>query len=154
MANSFDFKKLRIALNQTIRSENTALDYNGSRCRQIFSINYGIVEYVEWDKHQENASNLPNPIKYTYLKDKKFSAEKELRISLSALGIGHYVQNGVMMDFPDSFPFGFDFKAAIADGTIEQILYLSDCDSDFLLFELNKLHIAPSDRSNLSLHKG
>jgi hypothetical protein len=35
---------------------------------------------------------LPNPIVYTYLKDREqYSEEKELRVSLSAIGMGHFV---------------------------------------------------------------
>jgi hypothetical protein len=80
------------------------------------------------------------------LKDKeKFSAEKELRISLSAPGIGQFaLNNGSAIQFPDSLQLFFDFRAAIADQTIEQILYAPDCDSDFLQSELNKLRIVPS----------
>ena len=84
----FCFGRLRVTLNQTLQHGNAALEYNGNRCHQIFSINYGIVEYVDRDRHEANAEHLPNPIKYTYLKDKQFSEEKELRISLSAPGIG------------------------------------------------------------------
>lgn len=100
----FDFGKLRARLlNQTLQPGNAALEHNGNRCHQIFSMNYGIVEYVEWDRHQANGAHLPNPIKYTYLKDKKFSEEKELHASLSAPGIGQFAMNdGSRMDFPAS----------------------------------------------------
>ena len=39
--------------------------YDQSRARTYtccFSLNYGIVEYVEWDTHQANTEHLPNPI--------------------------------------------------------------------------------------------
>ncbi|MDQ6987995.1 MAG: hypothetical protein Q9M25_09350 [Mariprofundaceae bacterium] len=87
--------------------------------------------------------HLPNPIRYTYLKDKeKFSEEKELRISLSAIGIGQFaLKDGSMMQFPSSLQLAFDFKAAIADGTIRQILYAPNSDSNFLQAELGKLGI-------------
>ena len=151
----FEFSKLRDMLNRTMQSGNAQLEYNGNRCRQIFSVNYGIIEYVEWDRHQENAARLPNPIKYTYLKDKKFSEEKELRISLSAPGMGKFVLNdGSMIHFPDSLQVAFDFRAAIADGTIQQILCAPDCDSGFLHAELRNLHIFPSEESDPLLHKG
>lgn len=142
----FVFGKLRKSLNQTLQPGNAALEYNGNRCHQIFSLNYGIVEYVEWDTHQENTNHLPNPIKYTYLKDKKkFSSEKELRISLSAPGIGQFaLNNGSTIQFPDSLQLSFDFRAAIADHTIQQILCAPGCDSGFLQAELHKLQIVPS----------
>lgn len=44
----FTFGGLRSILNRTFAHENTGLEYNGIRCHQIFSINYGIVEYVDW----------------------------------------------------------------------------------------------------------
>jgi hypothetical protein len=85
----FEFGRFRTMLNQTLQPGNAALEYNGNRCHQIFSVNYGIVEYVDWDTHQANVEHLPNPIRYTYLQDKeRFSEEKELRISLSAIGMG------------------------------------------------------------------
>ncbi|MCD6366815.1 MAG: DUF2971 domain-containing protein [Bacteroidales bacterium] len=141
----FDFGKLRERLNQTLQPGNAVLEYQGNRCRQIFSLNYGIVEYVERDTHQANTKHLPNPIEYTYLKDKNnFSAEKELRISLSTLGIGQFaLNNGSTIQFPDNLQLSFDFRAAISDQTIQQILYAPDCDSGFLQSELHKLRIVP-----------
>ncbi len=142
----FEYGRLRTMLNQTLQPGNAALDYNGNRCHQIFSVNYGIIEYVEWNTHQANIERLPNPIRYTYLKDKeRFSEEKELRISLAAIGIGQFaLKDGSMMQFPSSLQLAFDFKAAITDGTIQQILYAPDSDSDFLQAELQKLCIVPS----------
>lgn len=147
----FDFGKLRTILNRNLQPGNAALEYGGNRCRQIFSINYGVIEYVEWDRHQANTEYLANPIRYTYLKDKnKFSAEKELRISLSAIGIGQFVLNdGSAMNLPDSLHMDFDFRAANADGTIQQILCAPDCDIGFLYAELYKLHIVPSEESDM-----
>ncbi|MEE8483198.1 MAG: DUF2971 domain-containing protein [Nitrospinota bacterium] len=141
----FGFGKLRAVLNHTLQPGNAALEYNGNRCHQIFSVNYGIVEYVEWDKHQTDTARLPNPIKYTYLKDKEFSEEKELRISLSAIGIGQFgLKDGSTMQFPSSLQLSFDFRAAIAKHTVQQILCAPDSDSDFLQAELCKLRIVPS----------
>jgi len=137
----FEFGRLRNALNRTLKPGNAELEYNGNRCHQIFSVNYGIVEYVEWDTHQANTEHLPNPIKYTYLKDKRrFSGENEFRISLSPIGIGQFaLRDGSMMQFPSSLQLVFDFRSAIADGVIQQILYAPDSDSDFLQTELHKL---------------
>lgn len=143
----FEFKKLRAALNKTLQPGNAALEYCGNQCHQIFSVNYGVVEYVEWDNHQANVEHLPNPIRYTYLKNKKqFSEEKELRISLSAIGIGQFaLRDGSTMQFPSSLQLAFDFQSAIADGTICQILLTPDSDSDFLQAELYKLRIVPDN---------
>lgn len=143
----FEFRKLRFTLNQTLQPGNAALEYCGNQCHQIFSVNYGIVEYVEWDAHQANIEHLPNPIRYTYLKDKKrFSEEKEFRISLSAIGVGQFaLRDGSTMEFSPSLQLVFDFKTAIADGTIRQILLAPDSDSDFLHAELHKLRIIPSN---------
>jgi hypothetical protein len=150
-----EFGKLRATLNKTLQPVNAALEYNHIRCRQIFSVNYGIVEYVEWDRYQANATHLLNPIRYTYLKDKKnFAGEKELRVSLSAPGIGQFALNdGSTIDFPPSLQLFFDFKNAIADGTIRQILCAPDCDSDFLYDQRQKLCIVPSEDSDPPLSK-
>jgi len=139
----FVFGKLRAMLNKTLQPENAALEYNRVRCRQIFSVNYGNVDYVDWLTHRLNTDYLPNPIKYTYLKDKgRFSGEKELRISLSALGMGEFVLNDrSTVQFPPSLQLAFDFRSAIADQTIQQILCAPDSDAGFLQAELFKLCI-------------
>ncbi|HQS57208.1 MAG TPA: DUF2971 domain-containing protein [Gallionellaceae bacterium] len=143
----FEFGKLRNTLNQILQPGNAVLNYNGNQCHQIFSVNYGTVGYVNRETHQANTQYLPNPIIYTYLKDKeKFSEEKEFRISLSTIGIGQFaLSDGSTMQLPLGLELAFDLKAAIADGTIQQILYSSCSDSDFLLAELHKLHIFPSN---------
>jgi hypothetical protein len=138
----FEFGKLRSTLNETFQPGAAALEYNGLRCHQIFSLNYGTVDYVDWDRHKANAEHLPNPIKYTYLKGKAFCEEKELRISLAAIGIGHFrLNDGSFMQFPPSLHAPFDFRAAIADGTIAQLLLAPGADGDLLKQELSKLRI-------------
>jgi hypothetical protein len=99
-----DFAKLRAAINRVLEPGTAVLFYNGIQCHQIFSVNYGIIEYVDWDRHQANEMRLLHPIVYTYLKDRdQFSEEKELRVSLSAIGMGHFVlDDGSMMVFPTS----------------------------------------------------
>lgn len=143
----FEFGKLRNTLNETLQPGNAALEYNGNRCHQIFSVNYGIVEYIKWNSHQTNSKYLANPIKYTYLKDeKRFSDEKEFRISLSAIGIGHFgLRDGCIMQFPSSLQLAFDFRTAIADSTIQQILHTPGSDTDFLKTELQKFGIVLSE---------
>lgn len=141
----FHFGKLRAALNEAFTPENAFLDCNGARCLQIFSLNYGLVEYVDWNTHRLNQARLPNPINYIYLKDKRFLDEKELRISLSAMGTGQYILNdGNALVFPPSLPAGFNFKRAIADGTIQEIQYAPNTDYGFLQDELPKLGIVPA----------
>jgi hypothetical protein len=152
----FDFAKLRARLNQTLTQGNSALEYRGVRCHQIFSINYGVVEYVAWDIHRANDERFPNPIRYTYLKSEKYRDDRELRVSLSALGMGHYVLNdGSRLDFPPSLQFGLDFKSAFANGAIKQLLLAQDSDVNFLRTELDKLRIMPvedGERSNHANH--
>lgn len=110
----FEFGKLRTRLNETLNPANAALIYGGVPIRQIFSVSYGIVDYVEWNRHHANVQHLPNPIQYAFLKAMRFCEEKELRITLSALGIGHFALNdGSMVDFPMSFDIPFDFRAAL-----------------------------------------
>ena len=147
----FDYSKLYEKLNQTLQPGNAELEYKGNRWQQIFWLNYGIVEYIECVRHQANKAQLLNPIKYTYLKDKKFSKEKELRVSLSAQGMGQFTfSNGSKLDFPPSLQAVFDFRTAIVDGIIPQILNSPDCDSGFLHDELKKLQIVPSKGSDPS----
>lgn len=143
----FEFGKLRAMLNQVFQPKKARTAVNGYPCGVVFPIdylNYGIVKYVEWDAQQENAESPPNPIIYTYLKDRKFSEEKELRISISTIGMGQFAhRGGSTMQFPLGLQQAFDFKAAIANGTLQQILYLPDTDSKFLQEELHKLQIDP-----------
>jgi len=139
---AFEFGNLRNLLNETLRPGNAALECNGNLCAQIFSINYGIINYIEWNSHQLNRERLPNPIMYTFLKDKKFSEENEFRISLSATGIGTFqLKNGREMKFPGSLHLNFDFLKAFRGGTIQEILYARGSDTDFLKAELQKLGI-------------
>ncbi|HUI12588.1 MAG TPA: hypothetical protein VL048_03855 [Xanthobacteraceae bacterium] len=149
----FDFAKLRARLNHTLTQGHCVLEHNGIRLHQIFSINYSVVEYVPWDAHRANTEYLQNPIKYTYLKSDKYRDDRELRIALSAIGIGHFVLNdGSRLDFPPSLQLGFDFKSAFADGTITRLLLAQDCDMDFLRTELDKLRIVPVEDGERSNH--
>ncbi len=141
----FEFGKLRAMLNDTLAAGNVALLCEGNQCHQIFSVNYGLVDYVHWNDHQTNGQYLSNPILYTYLKDAAgFSDEKELRISLSALGIGQFaLHDGSLIQFPQSLQLAFDFRAAISAAAIRQILLAPDAGSDILKRELAKLRIQP-----------
>ena len=55
----FEFGKLRSTLNKTLQHGNSALEYNGVRCCQIFSVNYGLVEYIEWETIQSPSTSSP-----------------------------------------------------------------------------------------------
>src|SRR5690348_5246630 len=139
----FHFEGLRTLLNQTLQSPSVSLQYNGVPCHQIFSINYGIVEYVDWETHSVNTTTLRNPIEYTYMKDKtRFGEEKELRISLSALGIGKFaLKDQSIMEFPPSLQLYFDFRAAVADGTIGALLASRHVQVGLLQQELSGMRI-------------
>ncbi|OGS72995.1 MAG: hypothetical protein A2063_01850 [Gallionellales bacterium GWA2_60_142] len=142
----FEFGKLRALLNRALNPEGAALLYEGNVCRQIFSVNYGLVNYVDWVNHRTNERYLSNPILYTYIKDAtRFCEENELRISLSTIGIGQFaLKDGTLIQFPPSLQLGFDFKEAIANAAIREILLAPEADSWFLTQELSKLRIEPA----------
>lgn len=138
----FSFGKLRTRLNQTLQPGSAALLYNGVQCHQVFSLNYGIVDYIDWKTYRANTKVAPNPIVYTFMKDTQFKNEKELRISLSALGIGSFsLDDGTILQFPPNLQLDFDFCAAFGDGTIHKLLVSPDTDATFLKAELHKLNI-------------
>lgn len=138
----FDFDKLRARLNAVIASTSSRLEYEGTTYKQIFDINYGVVEYVEWDGHRANVPHLPNPIKYTFLKAKKYAEEKELRVSLSASGMVQYAVDGESnLEFRPCLTAPLDFTQAIADGTIREVQPSADCDPPFFMAALEKLKI-------------
>ena len=115
----FDFDKLRRTLNRTMESGGVALLYNGIACRQFLSLNYGLVEYVEWETHR---TDISRPIVYAHLKDRaRYAEERELRVTLSAIGMGKFVLADLTeIEFPKHLQFMFDFEAACRDGTITQ----------------------------------
>jgi hypothetical protein len=137
----FNFGKLRKLLNYTLESENAGLVYNGILLHQIFSINYGLIKYVNWENHQINTPHLPSPIEYLYTKDiNSFSNEKEFRISLSAIGIGSFVLNDrSKIQFSQALSFSFDYHAAIRNGVIQYIKIPSEWDPTNFYAELKKL---------------
>ncbi|MBB5046097.1 hypothetical protein HNR60_000839 [Rhodopseudomonas rhenobacensis] len=139
----FEFGKLRARLNETLHPDKCMLQADGKPCIQIFSVNYGMVDYVDWETYRANTEHLPNPIRYTYLKDACYAPERELRVSLSALGMGEFAfADGSTMAFSDSLQAQFDFRSAFADGTIKQILIAPGSNLDFLRVEFGKLGIA------------
>jgi hypothetical protein len=145
------FGGLRAMLNETCTPETSRLSYNSVLCQQIFSLNYGIVEYVSVEVHRFGSPYLPNPIQYAYVKSAvPYSEEKELRVTLSAIGIGHFALNdGSLMDFPASLQVPFDFRQALTNGTVQRILCSADCDPRLLRTELDKRRIAVAPGSDL-----
>ena len=138
----FDFEKLRRRLNASLAHGQAALMVGAFPCHQIFSINYGVVDYVPRDSHRANTARAPNPIEYAFLKDDRFREERELRVSLSTLGMGHFVlADGTKVDFPPSLTLELDFRGALADGTIVELLASGSTDSAYLAAELEKLGI-------------
>lgn len=140
----FDFDGLRATLNRVLQSGGAGLEFNGIRCRQIFDLNYGMVDYVDWATHRANEARLPNPITYAYLKNAgRFAEERELRISLSALGIGRFVlDDRSEIAFPQHLHLDFDFRAAFSDVTIREVVCGPRCDVAFLSSELTRLGAA------------
>ena len=137
----FDLEKLRQRLNGALSGE-AALMCGDIRCRQIFSINYGEVAYVDRATHRGNLDRAANPIQYAYLKDRSYHEERELRVSLSALGMGRLVlADGREIQFPTSLQFGFNFREAFADGTISQILTAPETDEASLVDALCRFGI-------------
>src|SRR5262249_4242791 len=49
---------------RTLPSGGVAPGCNSVRCRQIFDLNYVVVEYVDWSSHRANEERWPNPIMY------------------------------------------------------------------------------------------
>jgi hypothetical protein len=136
----FDFDKLRARLNHTIEANARLLIGKSVLADQIFSVNYGTIDYVDRPSYRANDQYHQNPITYTFIKDKSFERERELRIVLSALGIGQFVlRDESELHFPDSLRFGFDFRAGIANGVIAEILCAEDADRTFIHTELAKL---------------
>jgi hypothetical protein len=123
----FDFEKLRRRLNASMQAsiDNHGLLMHGeNRFMQIFSIDYGVVEYADRQTHAFHPVRIANPIQFTFLKDKRrYASEKELRVALSALGMGQFVlNNGARMEFPPALQMHFDYREAFSDRAITEIL--------------------------------
>lgn len=145
----FDLDKLRHHLNGTL-SGPAALLYNGVSCHQIFAINYGEVTYVDSTTYRRNETRSANPIEYAYLKDRIYSNERELRVSLSAPGMGRFLlSDGNEIEFPPHLQLSFDYRQAIADGTIVQFLASGSTDWTALSEALEQLGIRTIMRDEL-----
>lgn len=64
---------------------------------------------------------------------------------MSAFGMGQFLHNGSLMEFRPNMRLFFDYRAAIADGVIRQVLYEPNTDTEFLKAELYKLGISPEE---------
>lgn len=126
----FSFGKLRSYLNELYAAATPEVD--GQAVSQIFSLNYGLVRYVDRHGHRENAELLANPIIYTFLKDLKYTDETELRIALSAIGLGTFQVNGNPARFPSNLQFPFDYVEALKRGAIQRLERSAGCDADWL----------------------
>lgn len=136
-----DFEKLRQRLNTELAG-NAALMCGDVLCHQIFSISYGEVAYVDRTAYRANTERAANPIEYAYLKDARFVDERELRVTLSTIGMGRFrLVNGREVDFPPSLQLAFDFQAAIADGVIARILTGPTTNVEHLTAEFARLGI-------------
>jgi hypothetical protein len=49
-------------MNRTFAPGHAQVMYRGLRCHQIFDLNYGIVDYVDFATYPANTKQLPNPI--------------------------------------------------------------------------------------------
>lgn len=146
----FDFGQLRERLNATMQAslDNHGLLVHGESCfKQVFSIDYGIVQYVDKQVHTLHSVSLANPIQFTFLKDERsYKCEKELRVALSALGIGEFVlNNGARMEFPQDLQMHFDYREAFSGGAIQEILcppnFVDALHVDTLRSEMAKLRM-------------
>jgi hypothetical protein len=87
-----------------------------------------LIEYVDISAVRANAERLPNPIIYSYFKDKgAFEEEDELRITLATVGIGNFaLGDHTIINFPQSMQLAFDLREAYADGAITQLMCQDD----------------------------
>lgn len=143
----FNFTKLRKRLNQTLAADQGRLLHRGRLYPQIFSVNYGVVRYVDFSTHRAISGRSPNPILYTYLKDKQYEDEKELRVSLSAFGIGHYVLGDQPLVFPSSVGVHLNWIDAVNDGTAICLLVDQAADHETIREELRARRILPKQKA-------
>jgi hypothetical protein len=103
---------------------NVIKKYRADNIVEIFHLNYGMVNYGDFVNDIISPEVRPNPIEYLYFKDSSYKEKdgQELRISLSAIGMGKFqIQNGQLFDFPKSIPFDFNLNQALSCGAISHI---------------------------------
>lgn len=140
----FKFGWLRQHLNAQLAPGASRLMYGDKQLRQFFSINYGLVDYVDHEQYRLNTVQFPNPILYSYLKDKGFEAEQELRVTLSAVGIGQLAIDGRIFEFDPSLHMGFDFRKAMAERGITSLEIGPGSDRAWIEAELANLGVHPA----------
>lgn len=114
------FGKLRDFLNRTLAESRIVTQ--DQICHNFFHINYGQVQYGDLKNDILTQKTHKNPIEYAYFKDKKWKDDTELRITLSTIGIGDFVNlDGGVFDFPESIQLGFDIKQATEFDVIQRM---------------------------------
>lgn len=147
-----NFGKLKFLLNETFRNSrlvtNTGLilnnhavgknllclhldannkiikQYRADNITQILHLNYGIINYGDFVNDIISPEVRPNPIEYLYFKDDSYREKdgKELRISLSSIGMGKIqLADGQLFEFPESIAFEFNLNQALSCGAISHI---------------------------------
>ena len=112
----FRFAGLRAVLNHFFEQSDACVQYGDVKCHQIFSVDYGLVQYVDRKIYQ---GQYKNPIEHAFLKDSKYEAEQEFRITLSAFGLGKFVlKDGGEFEFPSNLQLAFNFAHALAHNSI------------------------------------
>ncbi|MGA0542921.1 hypothetical protein [Neotabrizicola sp. VNH66] len=88
------------------------------------SVNYGCVWYTDWQTDRLTDGTHPNPILATFHKDRvRFQHEQELRIALSAFGMGQLQgRDGSPFTPPDHLCYPFDLKSALERGDFTLLL--------------------------------
>jgi hypothetical protein len=101
---------------------NIIKEYRADNIVQIFHLNYGVVNYGDFANDIIFPNVKPNPIEYVHFKDNRYKKENELRVSLSAIGMGKIkLPDGQLFDFPKSIPFEFNLNQALSCGAISHI---------------------------------
>lgn len=132
-------------LNEVVASAIGLLLEDGSVLPQVTDINHGMVTYVDRTDHRANEVHLPNPIVYSYLKDRRFGEENELRVTLSASGAfaAYGFSDARRVDFPSGLQLPFDFRKAMDRLAIVKIRTDPAKDPQPLLSELKQRSIRP-----------
>ncbi|NTT85756.1 hypothetical protein [Tabrizicola fusiformis] len=87
---------------------------------QLFSVNYGRVQHGDWRDMKLASDIFPNPVVPVFWKDgQRYGSEKELRIALSAIGIGQPLMGAARtFEFPKGLSYPFDLRAALMGGSM------------------------------------
>lgn len=123
-----NFGKLKLLLNDTFErarlviDNSIVLENHADGFSQIFHLNYGVVKYGDFANDVVSVGAWPNPLEYAYFKDENYREENELRISLSAVGMGKIIlPYGKLLNFPESIRLEFSFDRAVSCGALSHI---------------------------------